>query len=268
MPARSMQALFPWLPSNLANMLADLWAEHGDMNVALGHLRQTPQHRQAFPGIRRDDGSLRMDEQAYHAHREAFRREFVQWGLNPKVFEGHHVEMIEGEVSIDEFRQRLGSKIQGIQRNLPQVREAFGRFFGVDAMDDTALIGAALDPQVGLDLLQGRITAAQIAGEAAVQGFMRSRERAETLAFAGGLDQMRARELFSQAGRAVPRFDRMAERFRDGGFGVEQFEDAAVFGDAQQQRRMGRLQASEEALFRQGGQVRRDETGLTGLRRR
>ena len=372
-----VRALLPWLPGNLTQMFTDLWAEHGDAELALAHLRQTPEHRQAFPGIRRDDGSLRyteqdymrtrqgfestlgefgldsgdfdfvglfegevtaqqfgqgvaqmvqqltppgarppmalleqfvsgftstgsatlaleqvrdsteyqqmfpgirredgslvMDEREYFAHREGMRRLFGQWGLNPAMFEGHHPELIQGEVSIDELDARLRAKVEGVQQNLEQVRERFGSFYGIDAMDDRALIAAAIDPQIGLDLLQGRITAAQVAGEAATHGFDRSRERSEALAQIGGLDQGRARELFSQGARVVPRTQRFAERFHDRtGFGVEEFEDAAVFGDAGQQQRLQRLHASEQALFRQGGQVRRDREGLglAGLRRR
>ena len=265
----AMRATMSWLPDDLLNIYIDEWVRHGDGQLAWGVVRQSPTYKQHFPGIHRDDGTLRMNEQEYLAHRDAFRRSFTQWGLNPQLFEGHHVALIEGDVSPQEFRQRMEAKITGVMQNLPQVREQFGRFYGIDAMDDRALIAAALDPNVGLELLQGRITAAQVGAEAAAQGFDRGRGRAEHLAQAGGLDQMGARQVFGQAARTVPQMQRFATRFRDQPFGVEQFEEAAVFGSAEEQQRMQRLTASEQALFRRGGQVQRDQTGaLAGLRRR
>ena len=258
-----------WMEGALLDLYVQHWEETGDPNLAMAAVRRSSVYEQTFPGIRREDGSLRMSEGEYFSHREAFRREFASWGLNPQMYENHHVELIQGGVSVAEFRQRLEAKITGVMQNISQVRERFGSFYGINAMDDRTLVGAALDPEVGLGLMQGRITASQIAGEAAVQGFMRSRERSERLGNVGGLDQMRARELFSQGSRAVPRFDRFAERFNEqSGFGIEQFEDAAVFGDAQQQRRMTRLRASEQAMFTQGGTVRQDQSGMAGLRRR
>ncbi len=268
MSASHVRALMPWWPTNLARMLSNLWAEHGDMDIALGHLRQTNEYAVAFPGIRRDDGSLRMSEQEYLSHREAFRREFTQWGLNPSVFEGHHRQLIEGEVTVAEFRQRLGAFIPGVIRNLPSIREEFGRFYGIDAMDDRALVAAAIDPQVGLDILAGRMTAAQVAAEASARGFTLERERAEQLSFrGGGLDQESARRLFSEAQRVVPTMQRLSTRFNAGPFGRQQFEEASVFGVADEQQRMRRLAASEGAMFRQGGQIAGDRSGLTGLQR-
>ncbi len=367
-------ALFPWLPETLRPMLVDLWAQHGDMSVALAHLRQTPEHTAAFPGIRRADGSLRYDEQTYFAqkegyraairefgfdpaefdliglfeqeidaqrfarslfdvaemftapgarrhdgllqmfateltksgsatlaldkvrdsdpyqqvfrgirredgslvmaerdyfaHRQMFRQELSKWGFNPEPFMDHHAELVQGEVSADEFRQKLELKVTGVLQNLPQVREQFGAFYGIDAMDERALVAASLDSDVGLGLLQGRISAAQVAAEASAAGFVRSRTAAERLTGAGGLDQAGARQLYSQASLAVPRTQRYADRFNDAPFGIEEFEEASVFGASEERRRLTRLRASEDALFSGGGTVRRDEGGLSGLTRR
>ena len=264
-----MRDVLDWLPKELVDVYIDSWVQHGDPTLAWGQVRASSAYERHFPGIRRDDGTLRMTEQDYLAHRDAFRRSFTQWGLNPQLFEDHHVDLISGDVSIQEFRQRMDAKVTGVMQNLPQVREQFGRFYGIDAMDDRALVAAALDPDVGLEILQGRITSAQVGAEAAAQGFDRGRGRAEHLAQAGGLDQMGARQVFGQAARTVPQMQRFATRFRDQPFGVEQFEEAAVFGSAEEQQRMQRLTASEQALFRRGGQVQRDQTGaLAGLRRR
>lgn len=213
-----------------------------------------------------------MTEQDYMSHKDAFQRELRQWGLNPELFEGHHARLVEGEVSAQEFRQRIDAKATGVLQNLPEIRERFGQFYGISELTDEALIASALDPEIGRQVLQGRITAAQISGEASRFGFERGREASERLAQVGGLDdQMRARDFFAGAARAVPRMQRFSERFEQGrpSFGIEQYEEAGLFGTTELQRRMRRLHASEMAMFQQGPSVTIDQGGaFTGLGRR
>jgi hypothetical protein len=138
-------------------------------------------------------------------------------------------------------------------------------------MTDEALIASALDPNVGLSILQGRITAAQISGEAQRLGFDRGMEASERLAQAGGLDQMRARDFYAGAARAVPRTERFSQRFETGrpSFGIEEYEEAGLFGTTELQRRMRRLHMSEMAMFQQGPSVAMEQGGaFTGLGRR
>lgn len=265
----SMRAAISWLPSQLIDTYIDEWVKTGDSELSWAVVRQSGQYDQYFPQNRRPDGTLRMSEQDYMSHKDAFSRELRQFGLNPKVFEQRHQDLVAGDVSVQEFRQRISAKVTGVLQNLPEVRSRFGEFYGVGEMSDEALIAASLDPEIGTELLQGRMTAAQISGEALRAGFERGVERSEMLGQAGGLTQMEARELYSDAGEAVPMFGRFAQRFGGGPFGIEEYEEAAVFGDSELQRRMRRLHASEMALFRQGGTVAVGQQGeFAGLRRR
>jgi hypothetical protein len=152
-----------------------------------------------------------------------------------------------------------------VMQNIPAVKEQFGRLFGLADLNERSLIAAAIDPDIGLGLLQRRITQAQIAAEASERGFDRPLGRLEALSSV--LDQDRARSLFSEAQRRVPQFGRLSQRFRSGEFGIEEFEEATVFGDSAEQQRMRRLAASEQAMFQRGG-VSGDRTGLSGLRER
>jgi hypothetical protein len=265
---KQMRALMAWIPPDLLDIYIKEWVRSGDGELAWATVRTSKKYEQHFPGIRRDDGTLRMTEHEYFSHREAFHRELIQWGLNPEAFAGHHEELVRGEVSVTEMRQRIDAKATGVLRNADEVRSRFSAYYGVLDTDE-ALIAAALDADVGLALLEGRITAAQIGGEALMRGFDRDVSAAERLANVGGLSQADARRLFSQAQAAVPRFGRFAERFRDSeGFGIGEFEEASVFGDADIQQRMRRLHSSETALFTQGGLRTRQESGaVTGLRR-
>lgn len=268
--ATAIRSLVSWLPAPLIDLYVQAWVQHGDAEIAWGIVRDSPRHEEFFPGIRRGDRTLRMTEQEYVSYREAFSREFVQLGISPAPFQDMFVAQVRGEKSIDEFRAQLNAQVTRVVRNIPEVRQQFASFYGIIDLTDEALIAAGIDESIGRQLLEGRITAAEIAGEAAVQGFQRGRERAELLAGPGGLNQQTARQLFSTATHQVPQLNRFAQRFNDpiAQFGIQEFEDAAVFGDTGQQRRMQRLAASEEALFTGRAQLARDPLGLVGLRKR
>lgn len=273
----ALRATVSWLPSQLIDTYVNEWVKSGKAELAWAMVRTSKPYDQYFPSIRREDGTLRMSEQEYMGHKDAFQRELRQWGLNPELFEGRHRSLVEGEVSVQEFRQRIDAKATGVLQNLPEIRQRFGEFYGIGDLTDEALIASALDPDIGRQVLQGRITAAQISGEAARFGFERGREASERLMESGGLQatqtmgtQMRARQFYSDAATALPRTSRFAERFESGrpGFGIEQYEEAGLFGATELQRRMRRLHASEMAMFQRGPSVTMDQGGaLTGLRR-
>lgn len=268
----AMRATVSWLPNDLIDMYVNEWVKSGQSELAWAVVRTSKPYDQYFPSIRREDGSLRMSEQDYMSHKDAFQRELRQWGLNPELFEGRHSELVAGEVSVQEFRQRIDAKATGVLQNLPEIRQRFGEFYGISDLSDEALIASALDPNIGRAVLQGRITAAQISGEAQRFGFDRGREASERLAQTTGMeDQMRARDFYAGAARVVPRMERFSERYESGrpSFGIEQYEEAGLFGATELQRRMRRLHASEMAMFQQGPSVTMDQGGaFTGLTRR
>ena len=78
--------------------------------------------------------------------------------------------LIEGEVSAREFAQRVDATFQGIQENIPEVQSFYRENFGLDLTPEAIFVGA-LDPTVGEEIVAGRITTAQIGGEAARAGF-------------------------------------------------------------------------------------------------
>lgn len=245
-----MAALYPWLPSNLAEMFADEWAESGDARLALARVRTSNEYQQAFPGIRREDGSLRMDEQTWFATREAYGRLISEYGLNPGAFSEWYTAWMEGDKSPNEVAAELGAVYEGIVSNLPQVQQFYAQAYGVE-LSPQAIFASAVDPNgVGRAILQRRISVAQIGGEAAARNFDVTLGFAERLA-AGGVDQLAARQLFSGAEERLPTLDVLARRFRDPDttFDLEEFAEAQVFGDAVQRRRIRRLLAAERSLF-------------------
>lgn len=257
-------------PSGLLGQFVSSFIGGSSLPEALAAARQSSEYDAIFQGNRREDGSLRMAEQDYYAYTRDWNRVMASYGLNPEVMNSHNerVRTIEAEMSINELESRIRGVADGIEANIGQVQQAYAQFYGLE-MSREAILASAIDPEVASDIFERRISAAQVGGEAALQGFARNVDRAENLS-AAGLTQQAARQLYSDASRQLPGLDAAAERFRDprGGFGVESFEDAGVFGDSRVQQRMNRRMDQEMAGFSPRGTVAMDDRGLAGLRQR
>ncbi len=264
---RRVAELYPWLPPELIRIYAAAWAETGDQEQALARMRADDSYTDFFPGIKRDDGSLRMTEAEWFATREAYRRLFTEFGLDPALWEKRFTELMEGEVSPNELVGRLGGAYERIITNIPQVKEFYARQFGLE-MTGAAIFASFLDPDIGDALLSRRISVAQVGGEGLARGFDVTDAFAGRLA-AAGVDQLAARQLFTSAEGAVPTLNELARRFSDpdSDFDIEEFAEASIFGDATQRRRIRRLFASETSLFSDmfGAVATSDEFAVTGI---
>ena len=143
-------------------------------------------------------------------------------------------------------------------------------------LNDNQIFASIIDPAVGEAIIEGRITQAQIGGEAQARGFQLSTEEVQALERAG-LTQSQARQLFAAAEAEVPRLANLTRRFDQveevqigtedmtpeglverPGYDIEEFIQAQVFGSAEEKERIRRLEAEEESLF----------TPITGAARR
>lgn len=264
--------------NRLLNDYINEFTSTGSAELALEAVRNSDAYDDVFAGNRRDDGSLRMDEPEYFAYQRGFDRMFTSRGLNPEVFrgKGRLVDAIEAEVSIQELDNRLSAIEDNVLGNRAEVGEFFRDAYGEGYADGiptentrAAVLAMAIDPDVGNDILTNRISAAQIGGEAAVQGYARSVERAEELARAG-LSQGNARQLYSDAASRLSGLSATTRRFNRGGTSLAQFEDAFAMGAADEQQRLSRALQSEQSSFSATQDTLRDRDGfgLRGLRQR
>lgn len=259
----------PWLPPELIGVFADAWAEFGDSNIALAAVRQDPSYDQFFPGIKRDDGSLRMSEQEYMAQLDAYSILLLEYGINPGIFSGKYTDLIAGDVSAAEFGQRLDAAYTQIITNFDEVRGVYSDFYGVD-MTDEAIFASFIDEEIGQAILDRRISVAQVGGAAAVQGFGLNANYAERLVNAG-LSQQNALAFFGRAANEIPTLQRLATRFNDPDSSVDitEFAEFGVFQDPTQTSRFRRLQAAESSSFTEQSLTRFNEQGtISGLRQR
>jgi len=260
---RQARALLPWLPESLIQVYADTFAETQSNDIAIAEVRKSPEYAQVFPKNIRDDGTVRLSEQDYAAVKESYGLTIEDYGLNPEYFQDTFSTLIEKGVAPNEFRARVEAARSGIVENVPAVKEYYRTNFGMD-LNDNQIFASIIDPAVGDAIIEGRITQAQIGGEAAARGFALSPEETQALERAG-LTQSQARQLFAQAEAEVPRLAELTRRFQPEAveepgmtpeglverpdYDIEEFIQAQVFGSAEERERIQRLEAQEESEF-------------------
>jgi hypothetical protein len=264
------QSLYPNMPPDILQLFAEEWSKTGDPNVAISNVRRTTAYDTAFPGNKRPDGTVKFDEVTYQGLRESYIGTLAEFGVprntSVDLLDDRFTGLVEGEVSAREFAQRVGAVFQGVQENIPEVTEFYRENFGLELTPEAIFVGA-LDPTVGEEIVSGRITTAQIGGEAARAGFEISGEFAQRLQRAG-ISQAQARQLFTTAQTELPRLQELQAR---GGveqpeeFTLEQFTEAAVFQSPEELEEIRRLEREEQSRFTPIGGAARQGRRVTGL---
>ena len=268
--AELAQSLYPNMPPDILDLFANEWARTGDPQVAIAEVRRSDAYEIAFPGNKRPDGTVKFDEVTYTGLKESYIGTLQEYGIprntSVDLLTDRFTGLIEGEVSAREFAQRVDAVYQGIQENIPEVTEFYRENFGLELTPEAIFVGA-LDPSVGEEIVAGRITTAQIGGEAARAGFEISGEFAQRLQRAG-ISQAQARQLFTTAQAELPRLQELQAR---GGveapeeFTLEQFTEAAVFQSPEELEQIRLLEREEESRFAPIGGAARRGRRVTGL---
>ena len=266
-----VRMLFPWLPEALVHVYGDAWAETGDPNMAWLYVQADPQYDTFFPGNRREDGTLRHTEFEYWSQMEGYADVFRSVGLNPDLWREHFVTLMEGDVSPDELAaERIEPVFERILDSSPEIRAYYAEMHGLE-LTDSAILAAALDPEMGDKILNRQIGIAEIGGEAALRGFDLAATYAESM-YQQGIGRGQAQELFGDAAEDLPILNVLAQRHADADddFDIYEFTNAAVFDDPTQRRRMRRLIAQERQSFNQSVgmgalHLRNQEGGSQGL---
>lgn len=267
---RKARALYPGLPDSFINLYAQYWEDTGDAQQAISQTRQDPQYDNIFPGNKTERGQIRYDEVTYFALEDSYIGTLAEYGIpratSLNILQDRFVNLLENEVSANEFRQRVAAVYQGIQQNIPEVQAFYADNFGID-LDEQSIFLGALDPTVGEDIVSGKITAAQIGGEARRAGFTISLEEAERIQ-QSGLSQTEARRLFARAESQLPRLQQLqAEQ------GIEEpqritlqeFTEAAVFQSPEELEQIQRLEAQQASRFAPVGGAARQGRRILGL---
>ena len=268
--AELAQSLYPNMPPDILELFASEWSRTGDPQVAIAEVRRSDVYEIAFPGNKRPDGTVKFDEVTYTGLKESYIGTLAEYGIprntSVDLLTDRFTGLIEGEVSAREFAQRVDAVYQGIQENIPEVTEFYRENFGLELTPEAIFVGA-LDPTVGEEIVAGRITTAQIGGEAARAGFEITGDFAQRLQRAG-ISQAQARQLFTSAETELPRLQELQTR---GGvetpdqISLEEFTEAAVFQSPEELEEIRQLEAEEASRFAPVGGAARRGARVTGL---
>ena len=160
-------ALYPYFPSNILDELIMKWTETGSIDIALATVRGGDAYAKAFPGIRREDGSLRMTEIQYLELKDSMKDQLRNYNLNPDVFANEIIEAITGDVNIGEFTARLQFGYEQLLNNKEQVLEVFNEQYGY-GLDETVLFAMFISPDISQSVLENQILVSQILAEAEI----------------------------------------------------------------------------------------------------
>lgn len=160
-------ALYPYFPSNILDEVIMKWTETGSIDIALATVRGGDAYAKAFPGIRREDGSLRMTEIQYLELKDSMKDQLRNYNLNPDVFANEIIEAITGDVNIQEFTARLQFGYEQLLNNKEQVLEVFNEQYGY-GLDETVLFAMFISPDISQSVLENQILVSQILAEAEI----------------------------------------------------------------------------------------------------
>ena len=150
-----LTAMFPWLgqigftPEFLQNLVAD----SATPDEMITRIRQEPVYKARFPGLWRQDGSLRMNEAQYIQQESAYRSLLRQYGFGDAYADGKPQALVgffDAEVDPNELRDRLSTYRQ-IKEDGQAVKDAFYVYAGLTVSDDD-LYNAVVDPAAAQNL--------------------------------------------------------------------------------------------------------------------
>lgn len=258
-PATTQKALehlrpfYPGWPDSALRIVAERWVDHGDINLALAEARASDEYDAAFPGMVREDGSLRFgSEQEYFNAKTQFDATLMSMGIDPTHFQQTYIDNLEAEVSVREQINRAEQIFAQVVDRAPELRAWYARpeNGGMGDMTTEAILASALDPRVGEEILNRRIGIAEIGAQATIRDVDVDFELIERL-YEVGTSVDAARQTFGAAAEVMPVLNVLTQRHNDpdDDFDINEFVGAQVLDDPFQRRRMRRLLAQERASF-------------------
>lgn len=268
---QQIEDIVPWLKGkgSLLQTYTDSYIETGNAEFAIATVRQSEEYPLFYPGIRRDDGSLRMTETQYEQTREGYFRVFLENGLNPTVFDqaGKVAQLIAGDVSVSEFRTRVERTRQAFIDNplAEEIKRYYSTNFGVDVNDQAVLV-AGLDPDMSVAILTNQIAQSELGAEAALRNLDLNTQQAQRLLQAG-ITQEGASRLFARSADKIASLNRLSrQQARTAPITLESIIQTDVFQDPAEARRQQAILAQQASLSTlQTGAARTQAGAVIGL---
>ena len=240
-----VKKMVPWLSGtgNLLQIYQNSWAESGNPDIALATVRDSEDYETLFPGNKRADGSVRWGESEYKSIESGYVNVLHENGLDASNFQSKFGTLISGNVSPDELKQRVSLKRRAIEGN-PASQDLIAFYsdnYGIE-MSEEGLLASLIDPSVSEEILNKRITMAEIAGEAKyLAGSELGMNTLEALFKAGVDTQGEAEKIFTQASEESERLSQMAAAQGREGISVEELVHARALEDPEAAKEISRV---------------------------
>ena len=280
------QVLMPWLTKlapvegrKLIDEYVAGYIESGEDTFALARMRSSDSYEKVFPGITRDDGSLRMSEATYLQNKEASLIHFNEYGIGgygAQVIDTLFPQLVQNNVNPDELASRLSVTSRQLDNLTPEqkrgVLSAYEEYYSselgdVIQLDEAALIPLIIDPEINAEVLNRRLNIAKVGNQyQTVAGVEASRTSIESLVGAG-LQVSEAQRTFQAAvDRALITARVARQQRRDSAPTSMEILEAQYLGNLETSQELAAIQAqnvSESAV--QLGAAKSQEGAVTGL---
>ena len=280
------QVLMPWLTKlapvdgrKLIDEYVAGYIESGEDTFALARMRSSDSYEKVFPGITRDDGSLRMSEATYLQNKEAVLIHFNEYGIGgygAQVIDTLFPQLVQNNVNPDELASRLSVTSRQLDNLTPEqkrgVLTAYEEYYSselgdVIQLDEAALIPLVIDPEINAEVLNRRLNIARVGNQyQTVTGAEASRTAIESLVGAG-LQASEAQRTFQAAvDRALITARVARQQQRESAPTSMEILEAQYLGNLETSQELAAIQAqniSESAV--QLGARKTQEGAVTGL---
>lgn len=151
-----VSANYPWVDQlGLTDLVVELVKDDATWDEIYSSIIQTPEYKQMFPGIRREDGSMRFRSEAEYLQTVDDYRGILkdQGRYDPsRDAPGNYVYWIENDVDPNELEERF-DMYNALERGSAELRAAFYVYGGLKLSTDD-LYQAVVDPTYRNDLIK------------------------------------------------------------------------------------------------------------------
>jgi hypothetical protein len=243
---------------SLAGEIGDYMTQGLTAGEALIKLKTNPggAYAKRFAGnfARVKNGLNAISESAYLGLESSYAETLKAYGLGNMVSVNREdnykkfADYIAGDVSADEFKDRVKTVVTRVQNADPSIKATLKSFY--PEITDNDLVGYFLNPKENLPKLQEKVTASEIGAAATGAGLVTNVGTATDLA-KYGIDQAAAREGYSSIAAVLPTARKLGDIYNETGVKYAQAEgEAEVFkGNQDAATKRKRLASMERAAF-------------------
>jgi hypothetical protein len=242
----------------LAGEISDYMTQGLTAGEALIKLKTNPSgaYAKRFAGnfARVKNGLNAISEAAYIGLENSYASTLRSYGLGNMVSLNREdnykkfADYIAGDISADEFKDRVDTVVTRVQNSDPGIKATLKAFY--PEITDNDLVSYFLSPKENLPKLQEKVTASEIGAAATGMGLATNVGTATDLA-RYGIDKKEAREGYSTIAGVLPTATKLGDIYNETGVRYAQAEgEAEVFkGNQDAATKRKRLASMERAAF-------------------